>query len=450
MPPSYGPRNTIVRRKRDDDPKSAAPEQSTARPDPLDAPAPVAVVHRATERSSERRASPAAVAPAPAAPTATMDGDALLEELAALGADPMADLLAGSGPREPQAGDRVQGVVARVGQGVAFVSIGAKAEAILEAGPEGLPALGETITATVVATGVGGIRLATGVGRNSGPDALIEAHEAGLPVEGRVVERNTGGFIIRVGAVRAFCPVSQIDLLPSPDLDTYLEQNFLFKVADVRGRDVVLSRRALMEVEAAAGADALWAAIEAGDRRDGVVAGVRDFGVFVDLGGVQGLVHKSELGWDSDAPMPERGQRVSVVVVSVDRGAHRISLSMKDQHAGPWSRVGSDFEVGGVYPARIVRLTEYGAFARLAPGLDGLIHISAMSDRRIGHPSEVVSVDQDVQVRLLSADASRQRLELSMKVDADAAEAFVPRGESKQVGTLGTLADLFAGMKIRK
>lgn len=450
MPPSYGPRNTIVRRKRDDEPSSAAPDQATASPPAADAPASPAAFHRPADRAAAQPVAPPTPAAAPAQPAATMDGAALLEELAALGADPMADLMAGSGPREPQPGDRVQGVVVRVGQGVAFISIGAKAEAMLEAGPEGLPTLGETITATVVATGVGGVRLSSGVSRSSGPDALIEAHEAGLPVEGRVVERNTGGFMVRVGAVRAFCPVSQIDLLPSPDLDSYVNQTYLFKVADVRGRDVVLSRRALMEAEAAAGAEALWATIEAGDRRDGVVAGVRDFGVFVDIGGIQGLVHKTELGWDTDAPVPERGQRVSVVVVSVDRGAQRISLSMKDQHAGPWSRIGADFEVGGVYPARIVRLTEYGAFARLAPGLDGLIHISAMADRRIGHPSEVVAVDQDVQVRLLSADASRQRLELSMKVDADAADAHVPRQESKQVGTLGTLADLFAGVKIKK
>ena len=450
MPPSYGPRNTIVRRKRDDEPNDAAAGKATAGQDALETPASPAFVHRAPERTSLPPQVAAAPAPAAQPPSATMDGAALLEELAALGNDPMADLMAGSAPREPQPGDRVQGVVVRVGMDVAFVSIGAKAEALLEADAGALPALGDTITATVVSAGANGIRLAIGMGRNSGPDAMIEAHEAGLPVEGRVIERNSGGFVVRVGAVRAFCPVSQIDLLPSPDLDTYIDQVFQFKVADVRGRDVVLSRRALMEVEAAAGAEELWAALEAGDRREGVVAGVRDFGVFVDLGGLQGLVHKSEIGWDADGPVPERGQRVSVVVISVDREARRVSLSMKDQHAGPWSRVGSDFEVGGVYPARIVRLTEYGAFARLAPGLDGLIHISAMADRRIGHPSEVVTVDQDVQVRLLSADPSRQRLELSMKVDADATEAYVPRGESKQTGTLGTLADLFAGVKIRK
>lgn len=402
-----------------------------------------------------RQSEPRAIAdPPPSAPEPhlTLDGTALLAELDALGSGGLDALLRGQSARRVAAGDRVEGTVARVTSDTVFVDIGAKSEAILERaeldGP--VPVVGEPLVAFVLSTGERGIRLARRLSGHAGLDMLQDAREAEIPVEGRVESRNAGGFVVRVSGTAAFCPASQIDRVPDSDPDHYLGLTALFLVTDIRGKDVVVSRRAVLDRDAEANAARLWETLAPGDALDGQVSATKEYGVFVDVGGLVGLVHKSELGWDPEALPPARGDRVRVRVVEVDREARKLSLSLRDSAVGPWSRVGTDFLEGGVYPGKITRLVPYGAFVSIAPGLEGLVHISNLAERRVDQPAQAVRSGQDVMVRILGVDHERQRLDLGIRQATDEGEMPTPpAGATKQgPSSLGTMADLFAGVKI--
>lgn len=381
----------------------------------------------------------------------SVDPDALLSELESLGPAELARLMELESPVDIKVGDQVTGTVVRAGPDAVFVDVGGKSEAYLDPAEfrgAPLPAPGDEITALVLSADERGIRLSRQLTGRASRDFLTEALQTGVPVEGRVESRNTGGFTVMLGFVRAFCPVSQIDRHAGADLDAYLGRTLPFRVMEVSGHNVVVSHRVIAEEEAAAAAERLWEELKPGESREGVVTGARDFGIFVDVGGIQGLVHKSELPWEireGEAATPQRGTHVQVYVLDVDREARKLSLSMKDPSTGPWSRVGTEFLVGEVYTGKVTRLASFGAFVELAPGLEGLVHISAMADRRIRHPGEVVKVGQEVQVRLLSADGTRERLELSMRA-VDEPGAGAPTHHEDH-GSLGTFADLLADFK---
>jgi small subunit ribosomal protein S1 len=335
--------------------------------------------------------------------------------------------------------------------------MGAKSEGLLdlaEFAEGGPPVIGQRLTAFVLSADERGVRLARRLSGKANIDALEQAREAGVPVEGTVESRNQGGFVVKVGGVRAFCPISQIDRIPAPDLDSYIGQKLQFLVTEIRGRDAVVSRKALAAEEVAAAATELWDSVQEGDLKEGVVTGSKEFGVFVDIGGIQGLVSKRELGWDPQAVAPATGDRVTVRVLSVDREARRLSLSMRDPESSPWARVGVDFVEGEVYTGQVTRLTDFGAFVRLAPGLEGLVPMRHLSDKRVNSASEATEVGANVPVRLLSIDSARQRLELSLRVDAKV-EAR-PSGQPyervqipKDTGSLGTLASVFGAVKVK-
>ena len=313
--------------------------------------------------------------------------------------------------------DEASGRVVRIEGETIFVDVGGKSEALLDLNElEERPEIGAEISAYVLRIGGSGLQLTQKIGGHDADlETLEQAREAGVPVEGRVKSSNSGGFTVMVGGMTAFCPLSQIDRIPSEDKSIYLEQTYPFRIIDIDGRKVVLSRRAILEEEAAEKAAELWEKTAPGDVAEGVVTGVRDFGVFVDIGGIQGLVHVSELSWDTEATPPSRGDRVSVRVLEVDRDANRLSLSLKDPALSPWNKVGSEFIIGEVYTGAVVRLTEFGAFVKLAPGLEGLVHISNISKNRIEHPSEVLKIAERIEVRLLNIDDDRQRLGLGIK-----------------------------------
>ena len=391
-------------------------------------------------------------------PRPTLDGDALLAELEGLDQGAFAALLSAGSPTELEAGEEVTGTVVRVTADTIFVDIGAKSEAWLAlAELEGQPVhAGERLTARVLGTGGQGVRLTRRLSGAAGPEALEAAMEAGIPVQGRVTDRNTGGFVVALGSTRAFCPVSHIDRHPDNDLDTYVGRTMTFKVLEVRGRDVVVSHRAVAQEEVAAQAAELWTTLKPGAELEGVVTGVKPYGAFVDVGGITGLVHTSELGWSRTETALVAGQRVQVHVVEIDPEAGRLGLSMKDEALGPWSQIGSDAEaaiqVGEVYEGKVVRLTDFGAFIELLPGLQGMAHISTLSDRRLGHPGEVLKVDQQVRVRVLSVDRARERLELGLRQASQ--DDWEPSGRARgggdhsEGGSLGTLADLLHNIKV--
>ena len=316
-------------------------------------------------------------------------------------------------------GQEVTGTVVRLDGERAFIDLGGKSEARIDVSElsEDEAVLGASVTARILHVRESGVQLSRQV-KGGGLDALEAAMAAGIPVEGRVESRNSGGYVVKLAGARGFCPVSQIDRFPGRDLDRFVDQTFEFQVTEVRDREVVLSRRALQEVDAAAAQEKFWATTKRGDVLEGVVTSVREYGAFVDLGGVEGLIHKSELSWSHD-DKPEdvlkRWDPVRVKVLEVDKKRKRAALSMRLPETSPWRAVGQDFVVDGVYEGKIVRMEDYGAFVELRPGLSGLCRIGNISWDRIAHPSQVLEMDQTVQVKVLEVDTKRRRIDLGIR-----------------------------------
>jgi small subunit ribosomal protein S1 len=414
--------------------------------------------------------APAAVAPAKPAPKPAEDFAALLA----------ASEASATGRRELHAGDVVRGRVIAIGQSSAFIAIGAKGEAEIDLAEFRTPdtgdvtiAVGDTIEATVTDDGSksGSVKLKQTLGRGAHvPQELEQAFANGVPIEGLVTGEIKGGYEVQIGHVRAFCPGSQIDLRRgerAPE-GAYIGQRFVFRVTKLEagGRNVVVSRRQILEEEAAARAEQTWQRIEVGAVLQGRVTSLRDFGAFVDLGGVEGLIHISELGYgrvDHPSQVLKEGQEVEVQVTKVDAGGsgagrRQIGLSLKALAEDPWNSVRTKFAPGTTVPGVVRRLEQFGAFVEIAPGLDGLVHISKIVlDRRIAHPRNVLNVGDQVEVTVVSVDSEKRRISLSMIERArDAKEAAESReraeekaaiAEQNAPAKLGTLADLLSKAK---
>lgn len=365
------------------------------------------------------RGFPQAPAPDPAASTEAhprIDMDDLLA-LAQMDPGELAALMSGSVamPRF-EVGTRVRGTVTRVGREDLFVDLGGKAEGVLARAELPEASRGDEVEAFVLALDEGVVQLTLRLSGSTAASFLDEARASGLPVEGRVVSRNSGGFEVRVGPVRAFCPVSRISRLPEVDLDAYVGQVLQFRVVE-SGDKVVLDRRSLQEEEIAARAEALWASLAPGDKRRGTVRSVQPFGIFVDVGGVDGLVPRRELGWNGgDTHRFEVGQSLEVEVLEVDRAQRRLTLSARHAEDDPWILVGTTFRAGGVHEGEVVRVEPYGAFVQLAEGLVGLVHASRL-------PAGLPKKGDSLQVRVVSIDDARRRLELTPATSDEVAAA---------------------------
>ena len=364
----------------------------------------------------------------------------------------------------------VRGRVISVGATTAFVAVGGKAEAAIDLGEFRDPATGELtlevgdeIEATVVDDGTrsGSIKLKRVAGRGGHvPGELEQAFANRIPVEGLVSAEIKGGYDVQLGSVRAFCPGSQIDRRRTEGR-TYVGERLRFRITKLEGggRNVVVSRRQLLEEEAAAQAAETWERLAEGAVVAGTVTSLRDFGAFVDLGGVEGLVHVSELGHarvSNPADVLQVGQQVEVQVVKLDtdaKGNRRVGLSLRALAPDPWSTVRERFPVGATVRGTVRRLEQFGAFVELAPGIDGLAHVSRLAlDRRIAHPRQVVSIGDTVDVTVVEVDPAKRRIGLSMVEQArqaqDAAEAEERRdteaflAKPEPTTGLGTLGDL--------
>ncbi len=262
-------------------------------------------------------------------------------------------------------------------------------------------------------------------GQEAALAALDQARVNGDPVEGTVKESNKGGFVVTVMGVRAFCPISQIDDNYVEDPSLYLERSFTFLVTQIKGKgDVVVSRKQLLKRDAALKAEQLWQEIEEGKAYDGVVASVQKYGAFVDIGGIQGLLHVSELGYErveDPGSVLSVGQKLRVAVVKIDRASKRVGLSLKALMEDPWADVAGRFKPEQIVPGTVVRLAPFGAFVELARGVEGLVHISQLgAGKRISSPREVVHEAQQVEVRILSIDTEAKRISLAMAAQAAA------------------------------
>jgi small subunit ribosomal protein S1 len=256
-------------------------------------------------------------------------------------------------------------------------------------------------------------------------DQISKAFDAGSPVEGRVVEVVKGGLAVDVG-VRAFLPGSQVDLRPVKNLATMLGQTIRAKVIKLNRRrgNVVLSRRAVLETEREEKKKHTLAVLTEGMALTGTVKNITDYGAFIDLGGIDGLLHVTDMSWGRighPSEIFQVGDQVEVVVLHFDRETGRVSLGYKQKSSDPWAVVDQRYPSGARVQGKVVSLTNYGAFVELEPGVEGLVHVSEMSwTRRVRHPSKIVNVGDTVEVQVLDVNKATKRISLGMKqVEAD-------------------------------
>lgn len=252
---------------------------------------------------------------------------------------------------------------------------------------------------------------------------IEEAHEKGTIVEGVIVRRIKGGMIVDldIGGMEAFLPGSQIDVRPVRDFDTYLEKRMEFKIVKLNpaNDNIVISHKALIEKELGAQREKILATMEPGQILEGTAKNITDFGIFVDLGGVDGLLHITDLSWgrvSHPSELVELDQKLTVVVLDYDKDRQRISLGLKQLQPHPWESIDEKYVESNSIEGKVVSITDYGAFVELEKGIEGLVHISEMSwTEHIRHPSQVVSLGQLVRVRILKIDKQGKKISLGMK-----------------------------------
>ena len=355
-------------------------------------------------------------------------------------------------------GQTIDGLIVAIGPEVALVSVGGKSEAVIEIDElkddEGklAVAIGDRIQAMVVSTS-GGLKLSRKLALGAATARQLEdAFRAGLPVEGKVERAVKGGYEVRVARQRAFCPVSQIDTARNTDPAQHEGRVYQFRIIEYKegGRNLVVSRRALLEEEQRAIADETRRSIVVGAVMPGRVTSVRDFGAFVDLGGgVQGLLHVSEMGWSrvSDASQTMNpGDEITVKVLRVDDEKQKIALGLKQLTDNPWSTVEARYEVGQVRTGRVTRVAQFGAFVELEPGIEGLIPLSETGVARDVDLKKAFPVGANVEVVILEVDAPAGRMRLSSQAVLQAKEVeevreYTERGDSASAEGFGSLAD---------
>lgn len=336
-------------------------------------------------------------------------------------------------PKSLREGEPVEGKIVALGSDVAFVDVGGKGEATIDlaeltdpdAGVE--VKVGDTVKAIVISTS-DGIKLSHKLAQSAATrEALNRAFQSGLPVEGRVETAIKGGFEIRFSGQRAFCPISQIDTRFTEDPSVHEGKSYTFRVIEFKqeGKNIVVSRRAILEEEEQERAEEVKKLIVPEAVLPGRVVSVREYGAFVDLGGgIQGLLHISEMGWSrvSDpTSVVQPGDELTVKVLKVDEEKGRISLGLKQLQADPWLSVATDFRVSQVLSGRVTRIADFGAFVELAPGIEALAHVSTFppTGRTDGWKSSV-SPGTEVAVEILSIDPERKRMGIAIAEEGSA------------------------------
>jgi small subunit ribosomal protein S1 len=357
-------------------------------------------------------------------------------------------------------GQVVHGTVVRVDKDEVLVDIGYKSEGVIptaelsirrSVNPADEVAVGEEIDALVLTKedAEGRLILSKKRARFELAWKRIEgAAESGEPVDGRVIEVVKGGLILDLG-VRGFLPASLVDIRRVQDLDEFLGQELRCKVIELnRSRNnVVLSRRAVLEEERKDQRQRILDKLNPGDVVEGQISNIVDFGAFVDLDGMDGLIHISELSWshvNHPSEVLEIGQTVNVKVLDIDRERQRISLGLKQTQADPWQQVLEAYKEGDIVDGKVTKVVTFGAFVEILPGVEGLVHISELAQHHVENPREVVSQGQDVKVLILEVDAERRRLSLSMKrVDGDGGDEGGDEA-SQLTPNLGLSEEVFA------
>jgi small subunit ribosomal protein S1 len=290
-------------------------------------------------------------------------------------------------------------------------------------------------------------------------DGIKEAHDNGTTVRGRLMRRIKGGIVVDLLGVEAFLPGSQIDIRQVKNFDQYLGNEYEFKIIKLNKarRNIVVSRRSVLEEEREKMRGELVAELEDGQLREGVVKNITDFGAFIDLGGLDGLLHITDMSWgrvSHPSEMVSIGDRIRVKVLNYDRERERISLGLKQLTPHPWENIGGKYPETTQTQGKVVSITDYGAFVELEEGIEGLVHISEMSwTQHVRHPSKLVSIGDMVDVVVLKLDVENQKISLGMKqTDPDPWETLDARYPSgtRMEGTVKSLTNFGAFVEIEE
>jgi small subunit ribosomal protein S1 len=362
--------------------------------------------------------------------------------------------------KELKPGQKIEATVLQIGKGWIFLNVGQKGEGVLDArelqDEEGnlTVAVGDKVNAYFLSRAGGELRFTTRLGAGAAGAAQIEeAWRSGIPVDGRLEKETKGGFEVRLpGGLRAFCPFSQLGLRREDYPEAIAGQTRSFKVIQFgeEGRNVVVSHRAILEEERALQREALKETIKEGMVVKATVTSVRDFGAFVDIGGIEGLLPISEVGYGRVENLGEVlhvGQELELAVKKLDWEANRFSFSLRDTLADPWKKVGSVYAEGGTYPGTVARVAAFGAFITLEEGIDGLVHISRLgAGRRLKHANEVLQAGQSLIVKVEKIDQEQRRISLVPVAEGEEPSAvvekptaFVEKPAQESMGTLGDI-----------
>ena len=364
--------------------------------------------------------------------------------------------------RQFSRGQTIEGTIVAIGPKVAFVDVGGKGEAEIDV--EELKdvdgtfevAVGDRIHARIVSTSGGIVLSRKGVRNAATQRELEEAFRDGLSVEGKVVQEVKGGYEVRIARERAFCPLSQIDIARTTEPAVHVGHIYAFRITEYKndGKDVVVSRRQHLEEQQRARAEELRKSIVPGSVLTGRVVSVRDFGAFVDLGGgIQGLLHVSEMGWSRVTNPNEvvaSGDQITVKVLRVDEATQKISLGLKQLLDDPWATAATTYHVGQMVSGRVSRVAPFGVFVELAPGIAGLIPLSETGLTQDVDIKRTFAAGTQIEVVVLEIDAAARRIRLSSRAVAQAKETDELRDYNERQGdspsvSVGSLADKLRG-----
>lgn len=364
-------------------------------------------------------------------------------------------------------GQTIAGTIVAIGPDTSLVNVGGKGEAVIETADlkdheDDLEfAVGDRVQAIVVGTNKGITLSRKGIRGAATLRQLEDAYQARLSVEGKVEAEVKGGYEVRLAGQRGFCPFSQIDTIRTADPAQHVGKTYAFRIIEFKdgGKNLVVSRRTLLEEEQKAGAVELRKSIAVGSVVTGRVASVREFGAFVDLGaGVQGLLHVSEMGWSrvtDPSSVVKVGEEITVRVLRIEADGERIALGLKQLMADPWVAAAASYEVGQVKTGRITRIADFGAFVELEPGVEALAHFSTFAPTgRADAWAKSIAVGQTAPFEVLAIDLDKKRIGVGMVQDGaevrdgkkvDEVKEYRERQVAAPSGGIGSLADQLRG-----
>lgn len=367
------------------------------------------------------------------------------------------------GKTQLEPGQKIDATVLQIGSEWLFLDVGQKGEGVLDRkeflDDEGnlTVAAGDTVSAYFMSRKGGELRFTTRLGGgSSGTAQLEEAWRNEIPVEGRIEKEIKGGYEIKLpGNVRAFCPFSQLGLRRQEESADVIDTTRAFRISQFaeQGRNIVVSHRVILEEERREQKTALMKTLKEGMVVSGTITNIRDFGAFIDIGGLEGLLPISEISYgrvENIEEVLQVGQELEVAVKRCDWENEKFSFSLRDTLANPWSKVETSYPPGSTHTGIVSRLAKFGAFVTLEEGIDGLLHISQIGgEQRIKHPQDVLKLGQEIQVIVEKIDLDEKRISLASVRDKSE-ESMETSYEEKATGGMGSFADLFKQAQKKK